>query len=106
MKLLVMIETLRRNLKTVVLGCYVVLTLVVGADIIRILFAHGHEAPAGEPVRAAEHAPGLWMSLYHIAESWPGFWAGFGLLGCLVLVLVSKSYGHAGVTKPEDYYDE
>ncbi len=40
------------------------------------------------------------------AEHLPAFWAVFGLLGCLALVIFAKSFGRAGVTKREDYYDE
>jgi hypothetical protein len=40
------------------------------------------------------------------AEHIPGFWAAFGLLGCLALVVVSKVLGHAALSTREDYYDE
>lgn len=40
------------------------------------------------------------------AERFPGFWAVFGFLGCVVLILASKAFGHAGIMKREDYYDE
>jgi hypothetical protein len=40
------------------------------------------------------------------AEHVPAFWAAFGLLGCILLVVVSKTYGHFGVSTREDYYDE
>jgi Zn-dependent protease with chaperone function len=39
------------------------------------------------------------------AEHIPAFWAAFGLLGCLLLVIVSKTFGHLGVSTREDYYD-
>lgn len=39
-------------------------------------------------------------------ERLPGFWAVFGFLGCVVLILASKAFGHAGIMKREDYYDE
>jgi hypothetical protein len=39
-------------------------------------------------------------------EKLPGFWAVFGFLGCVVLILASKAFGHAGIMKREDYYDE
>jgi hypothetical protein len=40
------------------------------------------------------------------AEHIPGFWAVFGLVGCVVLILASKAFGHAGIMRREDYYDE
>ncbi len=107
MNLLLIIETLRRNLKAVVRGGYVVLALVVVADIVRLLTAH-HEvaaaAPAGKHV--VEHATGFWYSLYHIAENVPVFWTAFGFLGCLLLVIVSKAGAAPVVSQHEDFYDE
>ncbi len=35
----------------------------------------------------------------------PGFWAVYGFVGCVILILVSKWFGHAGIMKREDYYD-
>jgi hypothetical protein len=123
MSLLGIIESLRRNLKTVVVASCVVLALVVVADVVRLMTAGEHEAAtpehvaAGEPAVASEHAApahgesaeashGFWASTYHIAENVPGFWTLFGFLGCVVLVVVSKSYGHLWVSKREDYYGE
>ena len=137
MSLLGIIETLRRNLKTVVIAGCVVLALVVVADGVRLMTASGeHEAaplkseisdsksqehtvaPAAEqaatPTHATAHSPseasakegGFWTSTFHIAENVPGFWTAFGFLGCILLVVVSKTYGHAGVSEREDYYGE
>lgn len=130
MSLLGIIESLRRNLKTVVVASCVVLALVVVADVVRLMTAGEHEAAApehvaaGEPAVASEHATpaaehaapahgetagashGFWTSTYHMAENVPGFWTLFGFLGCVVLVVVSKSYGHLWVSKREDYYGE
>ena len=136
MSLLGIIETLRRNLKTVVVAGCVVLALLVVADVARIMTASGeheaaplkseisdsksleHAAPAAEhaatPTHATAHSPseasaqegGFWATSYHIAENVPVFWTLFGFLGCVVLVVVSKTYGHFGVSKREDYYGE
>lgn len=137
MSLLGIIETLRRNLKTVVVAGCVVLALLVVADVARLMTASGeHEAaplkseisdskslehtvaPAAEhaatPTHATAHSPseasaqegGFWATTYHIAENVPVFWTLFGFLGCVVLVVVSKTYGHFGVSKREDYYGE
>jgi hypothetical protein len=102
MNLLSIIEALRRNLKTVVLGCYAVLALVVIADVVRALAAHGHEAPAA----AEEPVTGFWATLFHAAETIPVFWTAFGILGCVLLVIVSKAIVGPVVSKPEDFYDE
>jgi len=129
MSLLGIIETLRRNLRTVVVASCVVLALVVVADVVRLMTASGehHAAPseqaaapaaehASHAVVASEHtapsaehaapAHGFWATTYHIAENVPAFWTLFGFLGCVVLVVVSKTYGHFGVSKREDYYSE
>ncbi len=135
MSLLGIIETLRRNLKAVIVACCVVLGLVVVADIARVTTGFGHHAaaPAGEHAvaPAAEHnthaavtpehtapaahgataaahgeAHGFWAKAYHIAETVPVFWTLFGFLGCILIVVVSKSYGHFGVSVKEDYYSE
>jgi hypothetical protein len=39
-------------------------------------------------------------------ERWPAFWAIFGFLGCVVLIVASKWFGHLGIMKDEDYYDD
>ena len=130
MSLLGIIETLRRNLKAVVVASCVVLALLVVADVVRLMTASGeheaaaateHESPAAvtseHAAPAAEHAApahgetavashGFWATSYHIAENVPAFWTLFGFLGCVVLVVVSKSYGHFWVSKREDYYGE
>jgi len=101
MNLLQIIESLRRNLKTVVLGCYAVLALVVIADVARwALTSHGAEAAT------KEHASGFWAALFHVAENVPVFWTVFGFLGCVLLVIVSKAVVGPFVSKPEDFYDE
>ena len=131
MSLLGIIETLRRNLKAVVVASCAALALLVAADVVRLMTASGeHEAaapaehtlaPAAEhdshAAPASEHAApahgespeashGFWATSYHIAENVPAFWTLFGFLGCVVLVVVSKTYGHFGVSKREDYYSE
>lgn len=44
------------------------------------------------------------------AHTWPeripAFWSLFGLLSCVVIIIVSKWFGHAGIMTREDYYDE
>lgn len=38
-------------------------------------------------------------------EHLPGFWAMFGFLGCVLLVLGSKLLGQTGIVRREDYYE-
>jgi hypothetical protein len=135
MSLLGIIETLRRNLKAVIGACIAVLVLLVVADIARVTTGFGshtaapagehavapaaehnahaaatpeHAAPAAHGTASAAHgeAHGFWAKAYHIAETVPVFWTLFGFLGCVLIVVVSKSYGHFGVSVKEDYYSE
>jgi hypothetical protein len=84
MKLVQIIEFLRRRLKTVIWVCVGVLAALVAGDIILVNKEPAHTA----------------------LEKIPFFWAVFGFLGCAVIILVSKWFGHSGIMKREDYYDE
>ncbi len=86
MKLAKLIEFLRDRLKTVIWVCCAVLALVVVLDAIPAVVdkEHAHTGP----------------------EHWPAFWSVFGFLGCIVIVLFSKWYGHLGIMTREDYYDD
>lgn len=86
MKLVALIEFLRRHLKTAIrISCIVLLVLIV-LDAI----------PA---VVDKEHAH---TSVEHL----PGFWSAFGFVACVLIIFLSKAYGHAGIMTREDYYDE
>ena len=41
-----------------------------------------------------------------LMERIPGFWAGFGFLACVLIIIVSKWFGHLGIMTREDYYDD
>jgi Zn-dependent protease with chaperone function len=86
MNLLRFIEFLRDHLRTVVRIAIAVLVVLVLLDAVPAIVDKEHAHTAAE----------------HI----PAFWAAFGLLGCLVLVIVSKTFGHLFVSTREDYYDE
>ena len=84
MKLVQLIEFLQKRLKTVVrIGCAILGALVL-VDAFLVHKEHAHTA----------------------IERVPAFWAVFGFIGCVVIILVSKWFGHAGVMQREDYYDE
>lgn len=70
-----------QNIKRLKIGFYVVLGLLVLPD----FFMHKH-------------------TLFSPVEGWPGFYALFGFIACVVIILVSKLLGFA-LKKPEDYYD-
>ena len=86
MNLVKFIEFLRSRLKTAVRVCFVLLALLVLLDAFPALVNK-------------EHA-------HTQAEQIPGFWAVFGFVGCAVLIILSKWFGHAGIMNREDYYDE
>jgi hypothetical protein len=86
MILVQLIEFLRRHLKAVIRIGYAVLALLVVIDALPFLVDK-------------EHA-------HTSAEHWPGFWSVFGFVSCTAIILLSKWYGHAGIMKREDYYDE
>lgn len=88
MMLVRLIEFLRARLKVVVRWTLGLLVLLVVLDAIPAL------------VEKQERAH-TWLES-HL----PGFWAMFGLVGCIVLILVSKAFGHLGIMRREDYYDE
>ena len=85
-KLVQFIEFLRQRLKTVVVVCGVLLALLVIVDAIPFLVDKEHAHTSLEKI--------------------PGFWALFGFAGCVIIILASKAFGHAGILKREDYYDE
>ena len=86
MKLVKLIEFLRARLKTVVWVSCAVLALVVVLDAIPAVVdkEHAHTGP----------------------EHWPAFWAVYGFVGCVVIILFSKWFGHLGIMTREDYYED
>ncbi len=77
------IDFLRDRLKTVIRLCYAGLALVVAWDLFFVDKHHAHTAP----------------------EHWPGFWAVFGFISCVLIIIISKWFGHLGIMTREDYYD-
>lgn len=83
MKLVQLIEFLRSRLRTVVWICCGLIALVVLIDIFAVDKEHAHTA----------------------IEKIPGFWAVFGFVACVLIIILSKWFGHAGIMTREDYYD-
>ncbi len=84
MKLAKLIEFLRARLKLLVRLSIGALVLLVLWDTFLVNKEHAH------------------TQIEHL----PGFWSVFGFVACAAIVLVSKWFGHAGIMKREDYYDE
>ena len=84
MKLVALIDFLRDHLKAViVIGCVVLALLVVG-DWLFVDKEHAHTK----------------------AEHYFGFWSAFGFVACVLIIFVSKWFGHQGIMKREDYYGD
>jgi hypothetical protein len=78
-----LIDFFRDRLKLVIRISYVLLALLVVGDILFVSKEHAHTA----------------------AEHLPGFWAVFGFVACVLIIIISKWYGHLGIMTREDYYD-
>lgn len=81
-----LIEFLRARLQTVIRICYGLLALLVILDSIPAIVDkhHAHTAP----------------------EHWFGFWSVFGFVACVLIIIISKWFGHLGIMTREDYYDQ
>jgi len=84
MKLVHLIEFLRNHLKVVVRICFGLLAVLILLDAVLVDKEHAHTA----------------------FERLPAFWSVFGFLACVLIVIASKWFGHAGIMTREDYYDE
>lgn len=78
------IEFFRARLKGTIRACLVLLALVVLWDVLFVPKEHVHT----------------------FMERLPGFWAVFGFVACVVIIIVSKWFGHLGIMTREDYYDD
>jgi hypothetical protein len=79
-----LIDFFRDRLKLVVKVCYGVLAFLVVLDIVAVDKTHAH----------------TWMEKYI-----PGWWSLFGFVACVLIIILSKWYGHLGIMTREDYYD-
>lgn len=84
MNLLKIIEFLRVRLKTVVYAGLGALALLVLWDAVLVHKEHAHT---------------------FAEKKIPGFWSVFGFVACVMIILVSKWFGHCGIMKQENYYD-
>jgi hypothetical protein len=86
MKLVQLIKFLHQRLKIIIWISYAVLALLVVIDALPFIVDKEHAHTKVE----------------HLA----GFWSAFGFMACTLIIFLSKWYGHAGIMKREDYYDE
>ncbi len=78
------IETLRNNLKATAIACIVI---AVGLAVWGSFFVDTHHA-------------------HTQAEHYPFFWALFGFLGSVLLIVIAVILGKLGIMTREDYYDD
>ena len=78
------IEFLRRHLKLVIRLSLAALVLLVLWDLLCVDKEHAHTRP----------------------EHWFAFWSVFGFVACVLIIFVSKWYGHRGIMRSEDYYGD
>lgn len=83
MDLVKMIDYLRDRQKTLIRISYVVLGLLVIFDALFLDKSKAH----------------TWVELL------PGFWSVYGFVACVLIIIISKWYGHLGIMTREDYYD-
>lgn len=111
MNLVRFIDFLRDRLSLVIKACLGVLALLLVTDVARVMLSHGHEAAAAPAETAHAAKEGFMAHLYHIAETWPIFWSVFGFIACVLIVYVSKGFGHMKVGRTEimakeDFYND
>jgi hypothetical protein len=78
------IDFLRARMKAVVKICLALLALLVVWDVVFVSKEEAH------------------TFLEHI----PGFWSLFGFIACVLIIILSKWFGHLGIMTKEDYYDD
>jgi hypothetical protein len=84
MKLVRLIEFLRERLAALIRICFGLLALLILLDAVLVDKEHAHTR----------------------VEHFPAFWSLFGFVACVLIVIVSKWFGHAGIMTQENYYDE
>jgi len=84
MKIIALIEFLRRHLTGVIRLGWAVLAGLVISDALWVNKEHAHTAP----------------------EHWIGFWSAFGFIACVLIIFFSKWFGHRGIMTREDYYGD
>jgi hypothetical protein len=84
MNLVKFIDFLRDRLPIVIKICYVILGALVFIDITVVDKSHVH----------------------HPVEKIWGWWSLFGFVACVLIIFISKWYGHQGIMTREDYYDD
>ena len=82
MKIVEIIDALKRNIKLLRLVLVLLLAALAAGDAVFRLHYHGH---------------------YRI-DSFPAFWAIFGAVGCFIMIKVAKGIAHLFLSKDEDYY--
>lgn len=111
MNLVRFIDFLRDRLNLVIKVCYGLLGLLIAASAL-LGYLQNHHAEATEHAEEhAENAHGFLHSLYQAMEHHWWLWSIFGLIACVLIVYISKWYGHLKIGRTEimakeDFYNE
>ena len=89
------LERLLENPKTVKKMIYVLYISLIISCLLGFIVQYGMSEPADHE---EEHAGFIW-------EKIPVFSAIYGFVGCALIIILSKAFGHAGIMVEEDYYD-
>lgn len=84
MKLVALIDFLKRHIGRVRILCLYGLLALVVIDWLFVDKSPAHTGP----------------------EHYVAFWALFGFVSCVAIIFLSKWYGYLGILTREDYYDE
>lgn len=85
MKLLSIIEALRRNMKALRIVLIIYLIALAIYDAALVLFSHNAHAR-------------FWT------DKFPIYWTLFSIIGCFLLIKIGKGIAHLFLSKNEDYY--
>lgn len=86
---------------------YIALIMIVLLDIGVHLFHTEHTVDLPQGEHASDNLPheGHDAGEEFIGEEIWGFWSAYGLIGCIIMIIVCKGVGHAWLMKKENYYD-
>jgi hypothetical protein len=87
------LERWLENPATVKKMVYVLYASLIISCLLGFIVQYGMAGPTEE-----EHAGFIWDKI-------PVFSAIYGFVGCALIIILSKAFGHAGIMEEEDYYD-
>lgn len=93
------LERWLKNPKTVRKMVYVLYASLIISCVLGFVVQYGITPPDHGEEHAEEGDEFVW-------EKIPVFSAIYGFVGCVLIIILSKAFGHAGIMVEEDYYDK